>query len=129
MLVGAAGLAGIYALMGACFFMKSEGWLVVVLVVAAIACYACSLAPVTWVVLSEIFPNRIRGAAMSVSVTALWIACFILTQTFPLLESGLGLGYTFWLYGVICVLGFIYVRARLPETKGKSLEQIERELT
>lgn len=129
MLIGPAGLAGIYALIGACFFTESQGWHVLVLVVAAIGCYACSLAPVTWVVLSEIFPNRIRGAAMAVCVTALWIACFVLTQTFPLLETGLGLGYTFWLYGAICAAGFLYIKARLPETKGMSLEQIERQLT
>ena len=87
-----------------------------------------SLAPVTWVVISEIFPNRIRGAAMSVAVAALWIACFILTYTFPLLNAQLGAAGTFWLYAAICVLGFLFIRAKLPETKGKTLEQIERDL-
>ncbi len=109
-----------------------------------------SLAPVTWVVISEIFPNRIRGAAMSVAVSSLWIACFLLTFTFPILNSGLGkidsgfkemlvkimpflrngLGTsgTFWLYAAICAAGFIFIKFKLPETKGKSLEQIEREL-
>jgi MFS family permease len=86
------------------------------------------LAPVTWVVLSEIFPNRIRGAAMSVSVFALWTACFILTVTYPFLRDSLGIARTFWLYAAICVAGFFYTWRRLPETKGKSLEQIEREL-
>ena len=88
-----------------------------------------TLAPVTWVVISEIFPNRIRGMAMAVSTFALWAACFVLTYTFPLLNAGLGAYGTFWLYAAICVLGFAFIRARLPETKGKSLEQIERELT
>jgi MFS family permease len=87
-----------------------------------------SLAPVTWVVISEIFPNRIRGAAMSAAVTALWIACFILTYTFPLLNAKLGPAGTFWLYAVICVGGFAFICFKLPETKGKTLEQIEKQL-
>jgi MFS family permease len=98
------------------------------LVLAAIACYSISLAPVTWVVISEIFPNRIRGAAMAVAVAALWLACFLLTYTFPLLNEKLGAAGTFWLYAVICVLGFVFIFFKLPETKNKSLEEIEREL-
>jgi MFS family permease len=80
-------------------------------------------------VISEIFPNRIRGAAMSVAVCALWTACFILTYTFPLLNATFGAAGIFWLYAGICVLGFLFILAKLPETKNKSLEQIERELT
>lgn len=95
----------------------------------AIACYAMSLAPVTWVVISEIFPTKVRGAAMAISTFALWSACFVLTYTFPLLNSNFGASGTFWLYGVICVAGFIFIYKNLPETKGKSLEQIEVELT
>lgn len=128
MLLGAAGLAIIYTAMGFCYANHVQGFPVLLLVLAAIGCYAMSLAPVTWVVISEIFPNRIRGAAMSVAVTALWIACFILTYTFPILNARLGAAGTFWLYAVICVAGFIYIFAKLPETKGKTLEQIEREL-
>ncbi len=99
-----------------------------ILVIAAIACYAMSLAPIVWVVISEIFPNRIRGAAMSVAVFSLWVACTVLTFTFPFLQRALGAHGTFWLYGAICVLGFFVVLTKLPETKGKSLEQIERKL-
>jgi MFS family permease len=128
MLAGAAGLAVIYALLGASYVSGSPGVLVVGLVVAAIACYSCTLAPVIWVVLSEIYPNRIRGAAMSVSVFALWAACFLLTLTFPLLKAALGAAGTFWIYGAICVAGFFFILRWLPETKGKSLEQIEAEL-
>jgi MFS family permease len=107
---------------------RSARAVLVTLVVAAIACYACTLAPVTWVVLSEIFPNRIRGAAMSVAVFALWTGCFTLTYTFPLLNERLGPAGTFWAYAAVCVAGWGYVRAKLPETKGKTLEEIEREL-
>jgi MFS family permease len=102
--------------------------LVLALVLAAIACYAMSLAPITWVLISEIFPNRIRGAAVSVAVTCLWIACFVLTETFPILREHLGAALTFWIYAAICVFGFVLFKLRLPETKGRTLEQIEREL-
>ncbi|MCX6996704.1 MAG: sugar porter family MFS transporter [Kiritimatiellaeota bacterium] len=128
MLVGAAGLAVIYVAMGFCYSSGVKGLPMLLLVLAAIGCYAMSLAPVTWVVISEIFPNRIRGAAMSVAVSALWIACFILTYTFPILNAKFGSAGTFWLYAAICVAGFVFIKLKLPETKGKSLEQIEREL-
>lgn len=129
LLFGASGLAVIYLIMGICYFLQITGMIVLIMVVLAIACYAMTLAPVTWVVLSEIFPNRIRGMAMAVSTFSLWVACFVLTYTFPLLNSGLGAYGTFWLYGIICILGFIFIKIKLPETKGKSLECIEKELT
>jgi len=128
MLAGWIGLTAIYLLLGGSYFFRLEGVVPVVLVIAAIGCYACTLAPMTWVVLSEVFPNRIRGAAMSIAVFALWTGCFTLTYTFPLLNASLGSARTFWLYAAICAVGFIYCLARLPETKGKTLEQIEREL-
>jgi len=129
MILGAAGLACIYAILGTCFYFHITGIAVLIFVVLAIACYAMTLAPITWVVISEIFPTRIRGMAMAVSTFSLWTACFVLTYTFPLLNSGLGAYGTFWLYGIICVLGFIFIKKFLPETKGKSLEEIENELT
>ena len=128
MLAGWAGLAGIYVLLGAGYLVKLQGLPLVVLVVSAIACYASTLAPVTWVVLSEIFPNRIRGAAMAIAVFALWTGCFTLTYTFPLLNQRFGPAATFWTYAAICVVGFFFCRAKLPETKAKTLEQIEHEL-
>ncbi len=128
MLFGSAGLAIIYSAMGFCYAHGVRGLPVLLLVLAAIGCYAMSLAPVTWVVISEIFPNRIRGAAMSVAVCALWIACFLLTYSFPMLNAKLGAAGTFWLYAAICVLGLVFIFFKLPETKNKSLEQIERDL-
>jgi len=128
MLFGSAALTVIYLILGACYFCGVKGLPMLLLVLAAIACYAMSLAPVTWVVISEIFPNRIRGAAMAVSVSALWIACFLLTYTFPMLNGKLGSAGTFWLYAAICAAGFVFIKFKLPETKGKTLEQIEREL-
>jgi sugar porter (SP) family MFS transporter len=128
MLFGSAALAVIYVLMGVCYHEGVKGLPMLLLVLAAIGCYAMSLAPVTWVVISEIFPNRIRGAAMAVAVTSLWIACFILTYTFPLLNARLGPAGTFWLYAGVCVAGFVFIKMKLPETKGKTLEQIEKDL-
>jgi sugar porter (SP) family MFS transporter len=127
MLAGSAGLAVAFGLIGASYAAGSRGLHILVLVVAAMALYALSLAPVTWVLLSEIFPNRIRGAAMSVSTFSLWSACFVLTYTFPHLNKGLGPAGTFWIYAGTSVLGFIFIKAKVRETKGKTLEEIERE--
>ena len=126
--IGAFGLTLIYALMGSAYFFHVSGLPLLIVVVMAIACYAMTLAPVMWVVVSEIYPNRVRGVAMSVATFALWTACFLLTYTFPLLNTGLGAAGTFWLYGGICLLGGIFVCVRVPETKGKSLEELEKEL-
>ncbi len=128
MLAGAGGLAFLYLILGDFYRGGVTGTPVLIVVLGAMACYACTLAPVTWVILSEIFPNRIRGAAMSTSVFALWVACFALTYAFPYMKSGLGIGNTFWLYGAICAVGFTYIFIRLPETKNKTLEDIERQL-
>ena len=127
MLLGAFGLFFVYTLLGASYYFHVTGLPVLILVIVAIAIYAMSLAPITWVVLSEIFPNRIRGAAMAIATFALWVSCFILTFTFPILNSLLGSSGIFWLYGFICLVAFIFIKARLPETKNKSLEEIEKE--
>lgn len=128
MVFGSIGLAVAYLLLGSAFYFGLKGIAVLVLVVTAIAIYAMSLAPIVWVILSEIFPNRIRGAAMALATFALWVACFILTFTFPLLNQSLGAAGTFWLYAGICLFGFVFILRKLPETKGKSLEAIENEL-
>jgi len=128
MLIGCAGIAISHLLLGAAYTMGMKGLLVLVLTLSAIGCYGMSLAPITWVLISEIFPNRIRGAAVSVAVSALWIACFILTYTFPILKDAVGMSGTFWIYAAICAGGYFFILLRVPETKGKTLEQIEREL-
>lgn len=128
MVLGSIGLAVTYILLGGAYYFEMKGIAVLSIVITAIAIYAMSLAPIVWVILSEIFPNRIRGAAMALATFALWIACFILTFTFPLLNEGLGAAGTFWVYAGICLLGFVFILIKLPETKGKSLEEIEKEL-
>jgi len=129
MLFGSIGLAVVYAILGGAYYFEFTGWPVLVLVITAIAIYAMSLAPITWVVLSEIFPNRLRGLAMSIATLSLWIASFVLTFTFPILNDALGSYGTFWVYSGICILGYLFIKKKLPETKGKSLEEIEMELT
>lgn len=128
MLLGAGGLAGIYLILGTCYFFQVSGFFMVILVVLAIACYAMSLGPVTWVLLAEIFPNRVRAVAVATATFALWVGSFTLTYTFPLLNHALGSYGTFWIYAAICLVGFLYFLRVLPETKGKSLEMLEEEL-
>jgi SP family sugar porter-like MFS transporter len=128
LLFGSIGLAFIYLLLGLSYHFHISSIAVLILVMIAIGCYAMTLAPVVWVVISEIFPTRVRGMAIGISTFFLWTACFVLTYTFPLLNSALKASGTFWLYGIICVFGYVYIYKNLPETKGKSLEEIEKEL-
>ena len=128
MITGSAALTVIYAILGTAYNFEVSGWTMLLLVVLAIAAYSMSLAPIVWVVLSEIFPARLRGAMMAFSTFCLWTASFLLTYTFPLLNEWLKASGTFWLYGDICLVGCLFIQARLPETKGKSLEEIEKEI-
>ncbi len=131
MIVGASG-------MGVCLFVMGAAWQFqwaavwgLVLLLGYIACFAMSVGPVTWVILSEIFPNSVRGRAMSLATFALWIANFIVSQTFPMMDESPGLiarfhhGFPFYVYGLFCALLVAVVWLCLPETKGRSLEEIE----
>lgn len=129
MLIGAGGLGLIYFILGACYFAGLTGILMVALVVAAISVYAMTLGPVTWTLLAELFPHRIRGIAMATCTFALWVGCCTLTFSFPSMNAALGSSGTFWTYAAICVAAFVFLWRRCPETKGKSLEQLEKELT
>ena len=122
MLIGAGGLGLIYLTLGLCYYMHVTGFFMVLLVVLAISCYAMTLGPITWVLLSEIFPDRIRGVAMAVCTFALWTGCCTLTFTFPSLNSALGTYGTFWIYSGVCLCSFLYLLRYCPETKGKALE-------
>ena len=129
MLLGAGGLGLIYLTLGTCYYTGQTGILMVALVVAAISCYAMTLGPVTWTLLAEIFPNRIRGVAMATCTFAPWVGCCTLTFLFPPMNAALGSSGSFWIYSAICLSAFIFLYHRCPETKGKSLEQLEQELT
>ena len=118
--IGIADLLAAYA-----YRAHLAGGFVLTLTLCAIAFYAMSLAPVTWVVISEIFPNRLRSAGVSAAVASLWAASFLLTYSFPLLMSLVSMSGTFLLYGIICLLGAMLVYKFVPETRGKSLEELE----
>ena len=122
MLIGAGGLGLIYLTLGTCYFFEVKGVMMVVLVVTAISVYAMTLGPVTWTLLAEIFPNRIRGVAMATCTFALWVGCCTLTFSFPSMNASLGSYGTFWIYSAICVCAFVFLFRRCPETKGKELE-------
>jgi SP family xylose:H+ symportor-like MFS transporter len=100
-----------------------------------IACFALSVGPVTWVILSEIFPTRIRGRAMAIATVCLWVANYVISQTFPMMDENtwlletFGHAFPFWLYGIFCVVLLIFVWRLVPETKGKTLEEIEKRWT
>ena len=126
MLFGSASLAVCYLIIGWLLHdLSGNGQWLLVFVLLAIASYAVSLAPVTWVLIAEIFPNRIRSAGVSIATFFLWLACYVLTLTFPVIMDHFG-GYTaFWIYAAICVLGFVFVYFKVRETKGKTLEEME----
>ena len=129
MLIGAAGMAICYLLIGLLFQTgQTESWMLLSLLIITPAFFAFGLGPTVWVVLSEIFPNKIRGAAMSVSTFALWVACYLLTLTFPVFVEWFSAAKTFWIYAAICIIGFAVILKYLPETKGISLEQLEKKL-
>lgn len=126
MLAGAAGLTILYIvvvlMLGA--HSSNVSWFLL----AAIGVYGLSLAPVTWVLISEIFPNKVRGEATSVAVLSLWAAYFILVFTFPVLFERMQ-DKSFYIYSVICALGFFFILFKVKETKGKTLEELENIMT
>jgi sugar porter (SP) family MFS transporter len=115
--------------LAAAFYLQWPGGWMLTFVLGFIAIYAATLGPVTWVALSEIFPNRIRGNALALATLALWLANFFTTASFPILRARVGLPATFAIHAAICLLYWFFVRTRVPETKGKSLEEIEILLT
>jgi SP family arabinose:H+ symporter-like MFS transporter len=127
LLAGTAGMAICLTVVGAAFYFDfAKGYLVLIAILAYIAFFAVSLGPLAFVVIAEIFSNRNRGKAMSVSIFFLWISVYVVSQSFPMLLSSIGSAYTFWIYMVMAVFAFFFVLKLVPETKGKSLEEIEK---
>lgn len=126
MLFGTIGVGISFLLSAAAYSRGMHGPAVLMLTLSAIACYAVSLAPITWVLIAEIFPNRVRGLGVSVAVAALWASSFVLTYSFPVLNRMLGTGGTFSAYVAVCLLGAVFVYRFVPETKGRSLEALEK---
>jgi MFS transporter, SP family, xylose:H+ symportor len=125
MIFGCIAIGASHLAASAAYRSHARGTWVLVLTLCAIAFYATSLAPITWVLITEIFPNRMRASAVSVSVATLWVASFLLTYTFPLLNRAIGTSGAFLLYAVICFAGAAFVFAAVPETNGRPLETIQ----
>jgi len=129
MLIGSAGMAVCYVVIGFLFMTgHTDGLWMIAALLSAPAFFAFGLGPTVWVVISEIFPNRIRGVAMSVATFSLWTACYLLTLTFPVFVEQFNATNTFWIYAFICITGVYVIRKYLPETKGISLEELEKKL-
>ena len=131
MMIGAAGMGlSLFALGLSAYCGRTAVW-ILAFVLGYIACFAVSVGPVTWVILSEIFPTRIRGRAMGVAAVCLWAANWVVSQTFRMMDrhewfiETFHHAFPFWLYGAFCVVLVIFVWRVVPETKGKSLEEIE----
>ena len=122
MLIGAGSLAMLYIIIAQMLAAQSVhvSWFLL----TAIGLYGLSLAPVTWVLISEIFPNKVRGEATSIAVVSLWAAYFILVFTFPIMFEKIQ-DRSFYVYSAICFLGFAFVWFKVKETKGKTLEELE----
>jgi MFS family permease len=124
MLWGAGLLAILHVIIAVMLASKSAYTTIPLL--ASIGVYASTLAPITWVLISEIFPGKVRSAATSFSVLCLWGAYFILTFTFPILaELFGGISNTFYLYAAICVAGALFIHLKVRETKGVELEDMD----
>jgi SP family arabinose:H+ symporter-like MFS transporter len=127
LLAGSAGMAICLLVVGGAFYFGFlQGYLVLTAILLYIAFFAVSLGPLTFVVVAEIFPNRTRGRAMSVCLFALWAAVFVVSQLFPILLEQIGTSFTFWIFMIMAVLTWFFVLKVIPETKGKSLEEIEK---
>ena len=126
LLIGITGMIICLLAVGAAFYFEmQEGYLVLIAILGYIACFAISLGPLTFVVIAEIFPTKARGTAMSVAVFSLWAAVFLVSQTFPILMGSIGNAFTFWIYMLMAVCAFVFVWKMVPETKEKTLEEIE----
>jgi SP family xylose:H+ symportor-like MFS transporter len=132
MIVGASGMGVSLLAMGLAAQLQAVSFWVLAIILCYMACFALSVGPVTWVILSEIFPTRIRGRALSVATFALWTSNFFVSQTFPMMDeqpwlaSKFNHGFPFYLYALFCVVLVWLVWKKIPETKGRSLEEIEK---
>ncbi|MBN1507646.1 MAG: sugar porter family MFS transporter [Sedimentisphaerales bacterium] len=136
MTIGSAGMGICLLAMGLSAYRQTTGLWMLLFILGYIACFALSVGPVTWVILSEVFPTRIRGRAMAIATVCLWIANYVVSQTFPMMNDDKSWlvqtfhrAFPFWLYGAFCLVLLLVVRAFVPETKGKTLEEIERRWT
>jgi SP family arabinose:H+ symporter-like MFS transporter len=127
LLSGTIGMLLSLTVIAIAFFLKKfDGFLILFFILTYIASFAASLGPVAWVIISEIFPNKLRSKAMSMAIVALWTACFLVSLTFPVILNRLGGGTAFLMFDIMCLLLLLLVIFKIPETKGKSLEELEK---
>jgi len=132
MIIGALGMSIAMFALGFVFFSEATGYLALGCMMLYVASFALSWGPVTWVLLSEIFPNKIRGKAMAIAVAAQWIANYLVSLTFPMMDDNSYLteqfnhGFAYWVYGVMSLLAMFFVMKFIPETKEKTLEEMEK---
>lgn len=125
LLIGTAVQTLAHALVGWCFATGRGDGLLLAGILIFVAAFAMAMGPVSWIVNSEIFPTKLRGRAMAVSIFLLWLACYLVSQTFPMLLEAIGPSKTFWVYGACSLLSFFFVLLMVPETKGRTLEEIQ----
>ncbi len=125
LLGGTAGQVISLAAVAWLFQTQGSPFLVLVFILLFVASFAAAMGPVAWIVISEIFPNRVRGLAMSIATFVLWTACYLVSQTFPMMVDGIGSAATFWVYAGCSLASLIFVWVAVPETKGRTLEEIE----
>jgi len=130
MIIGSIGMAVSMLALGLTFYFNQVGLFALVLMLLYTAAFAMSWGPVCWVLLAEIFPNSIRGA-LSIAVAAQWIANWVVSLTFPMMNDNVWLtqqfhhGFSYWIYGLMSILSALFIWKLVPETKGKTLEQME----
>ena len=127
-LYGSILAAAALALTGYCFAMNITGWLMLACMISFLLFFAFSLGPLKFVISTEIFPTHIRGTALSVCIMTMWVADWLVNLLFPVLRDRLGIAVTFLIFSFFCLLSFFYAKRNLMETKGKSLEEIEKML-
>ncbi|WP_406685159.1 D-xylose transporter XylE [Seonamhaeicola sp. MEBiC1930] len=132
MIIGAIGMAIAMFSLGFVFYAEASGYAALGAMMLYVASFAMSWGPVTWVLLSEIFPNKIRGKALAIAVAAQWISNYLVSLTFPMMNDNSYLteqfnhGFAYWIYGIMSVLATLFIFKFVPETKGKTLEEMEK---
>ena len=128
LLTGTAVQAIALGLVGWMFHIGANGLPLLLCVIGFIAAFAMAMGPIGWLFCSEIFPNKVRGRAMSIAAFTVWVSCYIVAQTFPMMNDNPAIGpaLTFWIYGGVSLFSFLFILVLLPETKGRTLEEIEK---
>jgi len=127
-IIGSTGMMLMLSGLSALYFLNAtSGILVLVFIIGYIAFFAASLGPALWVITAELFPNRLRSKGMSIAIVSLWIACAVVTIAFPIMLEKLSGGITFLIFALICLANLVYVLKYVPETKGKTLEELEKQ--